>query len=121
MRQIEKFMSDLSPQDMLSVVVPSGEEQTFYLYVDQAPAKIKVAFSVQSDERSISEDQLPIDFRLFVGKDTLLKDIPAKKDLFYEYSILSAAQFQRYGVTFSNIRSSYYKDVTFALKLVKSA
>ena len=53
-------MSDLFPEDMLIVEVPPGEDRTFYIYVDQAPAKIKIAFSVQA-QRS-GEDTTPIDF-----------------------------------------------------------
>ena len=54
-----------------------------------------------------------------MGKDKEIKKINGEKELFYEYSIQSAAQFQRYGVTFVNHHSHYSKDVTFALKLIK--
>jgi len=42
--QIEEFMSELVPADMLTVELI--DEQTFYIYVDQSPSKIKIAFSV---------------------------------------------------------------------------
>jgi hypothetical protein len=41
-----RFMSDLVPQDMMTVEIPPGEQQTFYLYVDKAPATVKLAFAV---------------------------------------------------------------------------
>ena len=47
--RIDLFMNDLVPEDMLAVELPPGEEQTFYIYVDQSPSKIKVAFTVQAD------------------------------------------------------------------------
>ena len=56
--QIEKFMSDLQPSDMLTCELQPGEEQTFYIYVDQAPSKIKIAYSITSEELT------PIDFRV---------------------------------------------------------
>ena len=34
MTQIEKFMSDLQTEDMLTVEIPAGDEATFYIYVD---------------------------------------------------------------------------------------
>ena len=49
LQRIDRFMSDLVPEDMLAVELRPGEEQTFYMYVDQSPSKIKVAFSVQAD------------------------------------------------------------------------
>lgn len=67
-------MSDLQPSDMLTVELGANDEQTFYIKVDQFPTKLKVAFSVTS------EDATPIDFKVrnkkmvifeqfFVGKD----------------------------------------------------
>ena len=44
--EIEKFMSDLQLEDMLTVEVPAGQEVTFYLYVDKWPSKIKFVYSV---------------------------------------------------------------------------
>ena len=41
-------MSDLLPEDMVTVEIEPGDSATFYLYVDSHPSKIKVAFSVQS-------------------------------------------------------------------------
>ena len=46
MAHIDRFMYDLVPEDMLAVELAPGEEQTFYMYVDQSPSKIKVAFTV---------------------------------------------------------------------------
>lgn len=39
-------MSDLQPGDMSTIELPAGEEMTFYIYVDQVPSKIKIAYSV---------------------------------------------------------------------------
>ena len=47
--RIDRFMNDLVPEDMLAVELGPGKEQTFYMYVDQSPSKIKVAFTVQAD------------------------------------------------------------------------
>lgn len=41
------------------------------------------------------------------------------KEFFYEFNIHSPSQFQRYGVAFSNANSNQFKDVTFALKVVR--
>ncbi len=43
---------------MLTVELQPGSEQTFYLQVASAPAKIKIAYSVTS------EDSTPIDFKV---------------------------------------------------------
>jgi len=51
-------MSDLQPIDMLTTEIGSGEDHTFYIYVEQSPAKIKIAFSVTS------ENSKPVDFRV---------------------------------------------------------
>ena len=47
-----------------------------------------------------------------------MKEILQKTDHFYEFNIHSAAQYQRYGLTFNNKGSAEGKDVTFAFKLV---
>lgn len=60
-------MSDLVPEDMLAVELPPGEEQTFYMYVDQSPSKIKVAFTVQADrnvDQNADQTLTPIDFKV---------------------------------------------------------
>ena len=50
--RIDRFMSDLVPEDMLAVELPPGEEQTFYMYVDQnadqslTPIDFKVYFRI---------------------------------------------------------------------------
>ena len=49
LQKINHFMSDLLPEDMLTVDLRPGEEQTFYMYVDQPKSKIKMFFSVQPD------------------------------------------------------------------------
>ena len=62
---IIRFMNDLVPQDMMTVEIPPGEQQTFYLYVDKAPATVKLAFAVQADrEDSAGLDDIPIDFKV---------------------------------------------------------
>ena len=66
--RIDRFMSDLVPEDMLAVELPPGEEQTFYMYVDQSPSKIKVAFSVQADryvDQNAEQSLTPIDFNVY--------------------------------------------------------
>ena len=66
--RIDRFMSDLVPEDMLAVELPPGEEQTFYMYVDQSPSKIKVAFSVQADrnvDQNADQSLTPIDFKVY--------------------------------------------------------
>jgi hypothetical protein len=55
---LDKFMSDLMPSDMLTVELGPGDEQVFYLRVDTAPSKIKIAFSITS------EDSSPVDFKV---------------------------------------------------------
>ena len=60
-----RFMSDLVPQDMMTVEIPPGEQQTFYLYVDKAPATVKLAFAVQADRGdSVGSDDIQIDFKV---------------------------------------------------------
>jgi hypothetical protein len=51
-------MSDLQTSDLLTVELWPGEEQTFYIYVDSAPSKIKFAFSITSEETT------PIDIKV---------------------------------------------------------
>ncbi len=66
--RIDRFMSDLVPEDMLAVELPPGEEQTFYMYVDQSPSKIKLAFTVQADrniDQNADQSLTPIDFKVF--------------------------------------------------------
>jgi hypothetical protein len=54
-----RFMSDLVPQDMMTVEIPPAEQQTFYLYVDKAPATVKLAFAVQADRGdSVGSDDI---------------------------------------------------------------
>lgn len=67
LERIDRFMSDLVPEDMLAVELPPGEEQTFYMYVDQSPSKIKVAFTVQADrnvDQNADQSLTPIDFKV---------------------------------------------------------
>lgn len=67
--RIDRFMSDLVPEDMLAVELPPGEEQTFYMYVDQSPSKIKLAFTVQADrniDQNADQSLTPIDFKVIV-------------------------------------------------------
>ena len=60
-----RFMSDLVPQDMMTVEIPPGEQQTFYLYVDKSPATVKLAFAVQADRGdSAGSDDIQIDFKV---------------------------------------------------------
>ena len=42
-------MSDITPSDMWTSELPGNDEQTYYIYADTAPSKIKVAFSVTSE------------------------------------------------------------------------
>ena len=46
------------PSDMLTVELEPGSTQTFYIKVDSAPSKIKIAYSLTS------EDASPIDFKV---------------------------------------------------------
>lgn len=62
--EIDNFMSDLQPTDMLMIELQPGEEQTFYIYVDQAPSKIKVAFSAQYDQAGTGDEAIPVDFKV---------------------------------------------------------
>jgi hypothetical protein len=44
--------------------------------------------------------------------------LAASRELFYEFNVHNASQFQRYGITLSNRHSYQPRDVTFAFKLV---
>lgn len=56
--KVDRFMSDMQPSDMLTVELMANDEATFYITVDQYPAKLKLAFSVTST------DATPIDLRV---------------------------------------------------------
>ncbi|CDW80272.1 UNKNOWN [Stylonychia lemnae] len=94
--QVEKFMSDLLPIDMLTVELEPYGEQIFYMKVDHYPSKLKFAYSITSS------DPRPIDLI----------------EYFSEYNIHKQSQFGRYGIKFVN-KDSNIQDITFAYKLVK--
>ena len=56
--QLDSFMSDLKPSDMLISELLPGDVQTFYIKADTVPSKIKIAYSITS------EDSTPIDFKV---------------------------------------------------------
>ena len=55
---LDEFMNVLTPSDMLTVELAAGEELVFYMKVDYAPSKLKIAFSLTS------ESAVPIDFKV---------------------------------------------------------
>ena len=46
--QMDYFMSDLTPSDMLTVEVGGGESHSFYIKPESFPCKIKIAYSITS-------------------------------------------------------------------------
>ena len=53
---LDEFMEDLQPIDMLQVELEGSVEQEFFILVDSYPAKLKIGFTLSSYYFS------PIDF-----------------------------------------------------------
>lgn len=58
-------MSDFEPEDMLTIMIPSRQEEVFYEHIEVVPSKVRGAWYIGSGDKKI------IDFWIVDPKGTV--------------------------------------------------
>lgn len=106
MAQWDEHMSDFEPSDMLTINIPSRNDEIFYEYISEVPSRVRGAYYIGSGEKKL------IDFWIVDPENRIFNTIQGKNEGLF---IFEANKQGVYQFVFANSRYWEAKDLTFAI------